>query len=120
MLIERLWRKVLASDYSVTTCAICGNDFDRGIVFPVAKTDDGAELGEMCPTCLEYLNRRKEDAEDPTLDNWPARGCPRLRRGAKDLRGVRRVGDGGGERASLKHRNRPGRGILASGVPATT
>jgi len=30
----------------------------------------------MCPACLEYLNRHKEDAEDPTLGNWPARGWP--------------------------------------------
>src|SRR5215211_6192245 len=62
MIIE-LWRKVIATDYSSTSCGICGNDFDRGCVFPVAAADDGAELGEICPTCLQYLNRRKEDAE---------------------------------------------------------
>jgi len=45
-------------------------------VFPVAAADDGAELGDMCPVCLDYLNRRKEDAEDPTLGNWPARDWP--------------------------------------------
>src|SRR5215218_3491608 len=75
MIIE-LWRKVIATDYSSTSCGICGNDFDRGCVFPVAAADDGAELGEICPTCLQYLNRRKEDAEDPTLGNWPARDWP--------------------------------------------
>lgn len=76
MLIE-LWRKVLGTDYSGTCCGICGNDFDRGSVFPVALTDDAkAEIGEVCPHCLDHLNRRKRDAEDPTLGNWPARGWP--------------------------------------------
>src|SRR5215213_6045832 len=74
--IIELWRKVIATAYSSTSCAICGNDFDRGSVFPVAAADDGAELGDMCPVCLDYLNRRKEDAEDPTLGNWPARDWP--------------------------------------------
>jgi hypothetical protein len=81
-----LWRRVLASDYSTTTCAICGNDFDRGNVFSVVFGDGGQELGEMCPTCLDYLNRRKEDAEDPTMDNWPARYWPTL----EDLQEARR------------------------------
>ena len=75
MLIE-LWRKVIATDYSTTSCGICGNDVELGSVFPVAAADDGAELGEICPMCLEYLNRRKMDAEDPTLANWPARDWP--------------------------------------------
>ena len=77
MLIE-LWRRVVASDYTQTTCAVCGNDFDRGSVFPVAFTDNGYELGEMCLGCLDYLNRCKRDAYDPTLDNWPARDWPSL------------------------------------------
>ena len=77
MLIE-LWRKFLATDYRTTCCAVCGNDFDRGTVFAVAFTDGGYELGEMCPVCLDYLNRRKRDADDPTLGNWPARDWPSL------------------------------------------
>src|SRR5215211_4145833 len=75
-MIVELWRKVIATDYSTTSCGICGNDFDRGSVFPVAAADDGAELGEMCPMCLHYLNLRKMDAEDPTMGNWPARDWP--------------------------------------------
>jgi hypothetical protein len=75
MIIE-LWRKMVATEYSGCSCAICGNDFYRGNVFAVAAGDQGEELGEMCPVCLEHLNRRKRDAEDPTLDNWPARGWP--------------------------------------------
>src|SRR5215212_2859604 len=75
MLIE-LWRRVLAEDYTTCSCGICGNDFDRGNVFPVAAADDGAELGEICPVCLEYLNRRKEDGDDPTMGNWPAYEWP--------------------------------------------
>ncbi|MBA2617238.1 MAG: hypothetical protein H0U91_03600 [Rubrobacter sp.] len=75
MLIE-LHRKVLATDYAHTCCAICGNDFDRGSVYPVAAGDQGQELAEMCPVCLEYLTRRKNDGFDPTLDNWPARNWP--------------------------------------------
>ncbi|MDP8952727.1 MAG: hypothetical protein M3N18_10925 [Actinomycetota bacterium] len=80
MLIE-LWRKVLATDYSRTHCGICGNDFDRGTVFPVAFTDHGGEVGELCPACLDYLNRRKQDGSDPTAgpapwENWPARQWP--------------------------------------------
>ena len=85
MLIE-LWRKVLATDYSRTHCGICGNDFDRGTVFPVAFTDGRASIGEMCPVCLDYVNRRKQDADDPTRDNWPARGWPTL----EDLEAARR------------------------------
>jgi len=85
MLIE-LWRKVVATDYKHTCCAVCGNDFDRGSVFPVAFTDDGYELGEMCSYCLDYLSRRKEDADDPTRGNWPARAWPSL----EDLEEARR------------------------------
>jgi len=57
MLIE-LWRKVLATDHQSEDCGICGNDFDRGAVFAMASADDGAEMGAMCPTCLDYLSRR--------------------------------------------------------------
>ena len=85
MLIE-LWRKVLATDYSGACCGVCGNDFPMGSVFPVAFTDSGEQLGEMCPVCLDYLNRRKGDAEDPTLSNWPARDWPTL----EDLEEARR------------------------------
>jgi len=75
VLIE-LQRKLVAADASIDSCVICGNDFDLGSVYAVASEDQGEETGPMCPVCLEYLNRRKEDAEDPTLDNWPARGWP--------------------------------------------
>ena len=85
MLIE-LWRKVMATDYSSACCAICGNDLDRGSVFAVARTDDGGDMGEICPVCLDYLNRRKDDPEDPTLGNWPAREWPSL----EDLKEARR------------------------------
>ncbi len=85
MLIE-LWRKETAEDYSVTPCAICGNDFELGSVYPVVAGDRGQELGEMCPTCLDYLNRRKEDTEDSTAGNWPAREWPTL----EDLAEARR------------------------------
>ena len=77
MLIE-IWRKVIATDYTQTSCMVCGNDFDRGHVYPVAFSDDGYELGEMCPVCLDYLSRRKVDADDPTMGNWPAREWPTL------------------------------------------
>ncbi len=85
MLIE-FWRKVIATDYSATCCGVCGNDFDRGTVFAVAFTDSGDAVGEMCPVCLDYLNRRKQDAEDPTLENWPAREWPTV----EDLEEARR------------------------------
>ncbi len=77
MLIE-IWRKVIATDYTGTNCSVCGNDFDRGNVFAVAFGDQGDELGEMCPVCLDYLNRRKVDTDDPTMGNWPAREWPTL------------------------------------------
>ena len=53
----------------------------RTSVFAVAFADDGGTIGEMCPVCLDYLNRRKVDAEDPTggpapWGNWPAREWP--------------------------------------------
>ena len=90
MLIE-LWRKVLATDYSRSCCGICGNDFERGTVFAVAFTNNRESIGEMCPPCLDYLNRRKRDADDPTggpapWENWPAREWPAL----EDLEEARR------------------------------
>jgi hypothetical protein len=90
MLIE-LWRKVLATDYSRNCCSICGNEFERGTVFPVAFTDRREEIGEMCPPCLDYVNRRKRDGGDPTggpapWGNWPAREWPTL----EDLEEARR------------------------------
>lgn len=71
-----LQRKLVAVDASTDTCVICGNDFELGSVYATATGDHREEMGPMCPVCLDYLNRRKEDAEDPTLDNWPARGWP--------------------------------------------
>ncbi len=85
MLIE-LWRKMVAEDYRSTCCVICGNDFELGSVYPVVAGDQGQELMEMCLTCLDYLNRRKVDPEDPTFDNWPARDWPTL----EDLEDARR------------------------------
>lgn len=40
----------------------------------------------MCPVCLDYVNRRKADALDPTLDNWSAHAWPTL----EDLEAARR------------------------------
>ncbi len=85
MLIE-LWRKETVEQYSVTPCVICGNDFELGSVFPMVYGDRGQELGEMCPVCLDYLDRRRADVDDPTLGNWPARNWPTL----KDLEEARR------------------------------
>jgi hypothetical protein len=85
MLID-FWRKVVATDYNIASCAVCGNDFDRGVVFPVALSDRGDELGEMCCVCLDYLNQRTADVEAPTVGNWPARGWPSL----EDLEEARR------------------------------
>ncbi len=70
-----LHRKLVAGACT-DCCVICGNDFDLESVCAVASGDRGEEMGPMCDVCLEYLNRRKGDAEDPTLDNWPARGWP--------------------------------------------
>ena len=47
----------------------------------MAFADDGGTIGEMCPVCLDYLNRRKHDGDDPTggpvpWGNWPAREWP--------------------------------------------
>ena len=81
-----LWRKVLATEHARELCGVCGNEFVRGSVFPVAFTDNGENIGEMCPPCLDYLNRRKEDAENPTRGNWPAREWPTL----EDLEEARR------------------------------
>jgi hypothetical protein len=74
MLIE-LHRRVTGGEFS-DCCVICGNDFDLASVYAMATGDQGQEMGPLCPTCLEYLNRRKVDSEDPTRDNWPARGWP--------------------------------------------
>ena len=86
-----LWRKVLATEHARELCGVCGNEFVRGSVFPVAFTDNGENIGEMCPPCLDYLNRRKRDASDPRAGsvpwgNWPARGWPTV----DDLEGARR------------------------------
>ena len=73
MLIE-ITRKLVAADASIDCCAICGNDLNLGSVYAVATADRGEEIRLMCPTCPEYLNCRKEDAEGPTLRTWPAGG----------------------------------------------
>ena len=86
MLIE-LWRKVLATDYSRTCCGICGNDFERGTVFPMAFTDHRESIGEMCPPCLDYVNRRKRDGGDPTGRPRPVGELARPR--VADARGPR-------------------------------
>lgn len=75
MLIE-LWRTEAQPPYSETVCAICGNGVELGTVYAVAASDQGQDLGEMCPTCLDYLNRRKADPENPDRGNWPARDWP--------------------------------------------
>ena len=85
MLIE-LWRTEAQPLYSMTCCGICGNDFELGSVYPMIAGDRGVDLGEMCSTCLDYLNRRKQDAEDPALGNWPARDWPTV----EDLEEARR------------------------------
>lgn len=85
MLIE-LWRKEEDLGYSRTVCAVCGNDFGLGSVYPMIAGDQGQDLGEMCLTCLDYLNRRKNDGEDPTFGNWPARDWPTV----EDLEDARR------------------------------
>jgi len=64
VLIE-ITRKLVAADASIDCCAICGNDFNLGSVYAVATADRSEEIRLMCPTRLEYLNRRKEDAEGP-------------------------------------------------------
>lgn len=81
MLIE-LHRKEAGTDYAVTCCAICGDDFERGSVFCVIFADQGEDIGEMCPTCLDYLNRRKTDEENPE-PSFSARAAenPRYQRG---------------------------------------
>jgi hypothetical protein len=73
-----LWRKFIGTDYLTTCCAVCGNDFARGDVYPVAMDDKEGGLGEMCLVCLDYLNARKHGGDDPTLENWPAREWPTL------------------------------------------
>jgi hypothetical protein len=76
-----LWRKFIGTSYNTTCCAVCGNDTgDLGSVFPVAggDSDGDGEFKEMCLVCLDYLNARKHDGDDPTLDNWPAREWPTL------------------------------------------
>lgn len=85
MLIE-LWRKEVATSYSSTCCAICGNDFELGSVYPMVSSDSGHDLGEMCPVCLDYLNRRKGAPEDPRTTNWPSRDWPTV----EDLEEARR------------------------------
>jgi hypothetical protein len=40
MLIE-LWRKETADHYSVTSCVICGNDFELESVYPMVNGDRG-------------------------------------------------------------------------------
>lgn len=86
MLIE-LWRTEAQPLYSNTCCAVCGNDFNLGTVYPMVAGDQGQDLGEMCLTCLDYLNRRKNDAEDWWVrENWPARDWPTV----EDLEEARR------------------------------
>ena len=81
--------KVLANDYVVACCAVCGDDFELGSVFAVACTDNGGEIGEVCPVCLDYPNRRKDD-DNPTLGNWPARAGGRRPKASRRRAGATR------------------------------
>ncbi len=76
MLIE-LWRTEPSGPYSMTTCAICGDDFKLGTVYARIVADGGDDLGEMCSACLDHLSRRKSEGERPAV-NWPARDWPTL------------------------------------------
>jgi hypothetical protein len=75
VLIE-LMRKAVATDARIDNCAICGNDFNLGSVHAMASTDEGYVIGPMCPTCLGYLNERKEKGDERASSNWPGRGWP--------------------------------------------
>ena len=49
----------------------------------MAFTDSGETIGEMCSPCLDCVNRRRYDADDPTAGpvpwgNWPAREWPTI------------------------------------------
>lgn len=73
-----IWRKFIGTDYESTCCTLCGNDFQRGSVFPMAAGDgrNDGEFKELCLVCLDYLNRRRYDEADPAFDNWPSREWP--------------------------------------------
>jgi hypothetical protein len=76
MLIE-LYRKLTAGE-DTDICVICGNDHAIGSVYAMTCGDHGEEGGPLCPTCLDYLGRRKLDPEDPAskAGYWPARDWP--------------------------------------------
>ena len=42
---------------SVEFCALCGEDFEVGVVYPILLAGSGMDAGTLCRGCLEFVGR---------------------------------------------------------------
>lgn len=65
--LQRAWSPVEVGVEEV--CAICGIEFERGVIHIDAITDDASEIGPMCEVCLDEFSRRAEESQ--IARDWP-------------------------------------------------
>jgi hypothetical protein len=52
-------------------CGVCGRTFEQTSIVAWATTDDQADMGMACPSCLEHLGRRNPE-KFPTIEEYRA------------------------------------------------
>jgi hypothetical protein len=69
--LQRLWVPTPEEDLGedIGTCDICGRELENLSVLAMARTDDGAHIGEACTECVEYLGRRNPEYF-PTIEEY--------------------------------------------------
>jgi hypothetical protein len=68
-MIIKLERILAPEDTGVERCAICAETFEQGVVYAYATTDERTEIGEVCPTCVEYMGGHPS-GRFPTIEEY--------------------------------------------------
>lgn len=68
--LRRAWTPEEVGEEEI--CAICGIEFERGVIHIDAITDDRYEIGPMCEVCLDEFSRRAEGSA--IAHDWPSYG----------------------------------------------
>ncbi len=55
-------------------CGICGADFEQGVVYAYAVTDERHEIGVVCPECVEYMGQHPS-GRFPTIEEYRRLGA---------------------------------------------
>jgi hypothetical protein len=66
-----LERTYLPEDLGDTMdCAICGDSFELGVVFPVLLTNSRMDAGNVCLACIEFLSHHPSKRFPSLADYW--------------------------------------------------